>query len=118
MTAGFAMPHLSLDGEEDREERRRRMLQAFDVMCAVVRILWPGDGTSADPDAVRWAGAVLGLHEVEGHLYVAWKDEDHFDTFAKVVELAWTAIGFESGRVIHENADETGLSLPQTAPMF
>jgi hypothetical protein len=45
-------------------------------------------------------------------------DEDHFDTFAKVVELAGTALGFESGRVIHENADETGLSVPQTEPMF
>jgi hypothetical protein len=35
-----------------------------------------------------------------------------------VVEPAWTALGLESGRVIHENADETGLSPPQTEPMF
>ena len=87
-------------------------------MCAVVRILWPQEDKIKDPGAVRWKGAVLSLHEVEGHLYVAWKDEGHWDKFAKVVELAWNAAGFESGRAIHDNADENGLAIPQCEPMY
>jgi hypothetical protein len=118
MSDSISMPHLSLGDSEDREERTKRLLYAFDAMCAVVRVLWPGDAMFQDPDAVRWNGAILSLHEVEGHLYVAWKDEDHWDKFARVVELAWTAAGFESGRVIHENADENGLALPQSEPMY
>jgi hypothetical protein len=112
------MPHLSLGDDDERDERIKRLLHAFAVMCGVVRVVWPGDDMIRDPDAVRWDGAVLRLHEVQGRLYVAWKDEDHWDKYAKVVELAWSAAGFESGQVIHENADENGLTLPQDEPMY
>jgi hypothetical protein len=86
-------------------------------MSAIARLLWPADeARSRDPGAVRWRGAILSLHEVEDHLYVAWKDEDHWEKYAKVVELAWAAAGHESGRVIHENADVDGLPFPVEEP--
>lgn len=65
-----------------------RLFRALDTMCAVVRILWPGeDMLSRDPHAVRWEGALVSLHEDEGHLYATWKDEDYWEKYAKVVEL-------------------------------
>jgi hypothetical protein len=118
MSDTISMPHLSIGGSEERQVRTRRLLYAFDAMSAVVRVLWPGDAMIRDPEAVRWNGAVLSLHEAEGHLYVAWKDEDHWDKFVRVVELAWNAAGFESGRVIHENADQNGLALLQSETMY
>ena len=80
MSDPISMLHLSLGGNEEREERTTRLLSAFDVMCAVARVLWPGDAMIRDPDTVRWNGAILSLHQVEGYLSVAWKDEDHWDS--------------------------------------
>ena len=118
MTASLTLPALSLGGDDNREERAERLARAFDLMCDVAALLWPGDGSSRDPDAVRWRGAIVSLHEVEDHLYVAWKDEDHWDKFGKVAELAWAAVGHESGRVVHENADVDGLTLPIDDPVY
>ena len=119
MITSLDQPALSLGGEENRAERTQRLVKACAVMDAVAGILWPAERTSAqDPAAVRWRGAILSLHEVEDHLYVAWKDEDHWEKYAKVVELAWAAAGHESGRVIHENADVHGLALPTREPMY
>ena len=112
-------PRLSVEGNEDKEERMSRLRRAFDTMCALVRVLWPGDGALArDRHAVCWNGALVSLHEDEDHLYAAWKDEDHWDKYAKVVELAWNTAGFESGRVIHDNADQKGLKLPRPELLF
>jgi hypothetical protein len=110
---------MSLGGGEERPERIGRLFRAYDTMAAVVRVLWPGEDVAV-PDlfAVQWRGAIVSLHEVEDHLYVAWKDEDHWEKYSKVVELAWNAAGCESGRVIHENADVNGLKLPIDEPMF
>jgi hypothetical protein len=118
MMTDTCVPHLSLGGDNERDERTRRLHRAFDAMSTLVRMLWPNDGASMDPDAVRWRGAVISLHEVEGHLYVSWKDEDHWDKYAKVVELAWAAAGFESGRVVQENADMKGLAIPHAEVMY
>jgi hypothetical protein len=118
MIAASCVPHLSLGGDDDRDERTHRLRRALDCMSALMRTLWPNDNASMDTDAVCWRGAVVSLHEVEGHLYVSWKDEDHWDKYAKVAELAWAAAGFESGRVIHENADVNGLAIPHTEPMY
>jgi hypothetical protein len=118
MTVIVQAPHMSVHGEEDREARSRRLLQAYDAMNAMVRILWPGDGTHRDPNAVQWRSGLVSLHEAEGRLYVTWRDEDHWDKFGRVVELAWTACGLEGGPVVHENADENGLSLPQNEPLY
>jgi hypothetical protein len=119
MTDRSEMPALTLEGDEDRLERNGRLLRAYDTMCAVVRVLWPGeDAGASDLRAVRWKGALIGLHECEGHLHVAWKDEDHFGRYAKVVELGWNAAGDETGQVIHENADADGLELATEKPMF
>lgn len=113
MTTSLALPALSLGGEENRAVRMERLVRAFEVMCTVAATLWPWEETgSRDPDAVRWRGAIVSLHEVEDHLYVAWIDEDHWEKYAKIAELAWAAAGHESGRVIHENADADGLNLP------
>jgi hypothetical protein len=88
-------------------------------MGAIVRILWPGDLLSGpDPDAVQWRTAVVGLHEAEDDLVVAWSDEDHWEKYAAVVELAWRAVGHESGSVLHENADPNGLGLASTKDML
>ena len=119
MITSLNEPALSLGGDADRDERTERLVRAYEVMGAVVRILWPAEeARSPDRNAVRWRGAILGLHEVEDHLYVAWKDEDHWEKYAKVVELAWAAAGHESGRVIHENADVEGLPLPFEEPTY
>jgi hypothetical protein len=83
-------------------------------MSAVVRVVRPGDGTSRDPDAVAWVGAVRRLRELNGQLSVTWRDEDHLDKFRLVAELAWAGL-CESGRpVIHVNADPGGL-VPEPA---
>ena len=119
MITSLVQPALSLGGEEKRAERTQRLLRAREVMETLAGILWPSEETRLrDPAAVRWRGAILSLHEVEDHLYVAWKDEDHWDKYAKLVELAWSAVGHEGGRVIHENADVHGLALPVDEPMF
>ena len=119
MTTSLTLPALSLGGDENRAERAERLTRAFEAMGEVAAVLWPRDaGGSRDPDAVRWRGAIVSLHEVEDHLYVAWKDEDHWDKFAKVAELAWAAMGHESGRVVHENADVDGLALPHEQPAY
>ena len=111
MTTALTLPALSLGGEDDRAARMERLVRSYEVMCAIAGVLWPWDNTGLrDPDAVRWRGAIVSLHEVEDHLYVAWSDEDHWEKYAKVAELAWTAAGHESGRVIHENADAEGLN--------
>ena len=111
MTTSLSLPALSLGGDENRAERMERLVRAYEVMAAAAGILWPWDHAgSRDPDAVRWRGAIVSLHEVEDHLYVAWKDEDHWEKFAKLTELAWLAAGHESGRVIHENANADGLN--------
>jgi hypothetical protein len=87
-------------------------------MGAVAHLLWPQDEVALrDPNTVRWQGAIVSLHVVEDHLYVAWKDEDHWDKFGKVAELAWYAVGHEGGRVLHENADTDGLELPVEEPL-
>jgi hypothetical protein len=113
------VPRLSVEGYEDKEERMSRLRLAFDTMCALVRVLWPGEAALArDPRAVCWDGALVSLSEDQGHLCVAWKDEDHWEKYAKVVELAWNAAGFESGRIIHDNADPKGLKLPQAELLF
>ena len=113
------VPELEIVGEEDRAERMARLLRALDVMGSIVRIAWPDeDSTVTDPDAVRWRGAFDRLCQEGGHLHVAWKDEDHWDKYAKVVELAWNAIGCEGGCVIHHNTDPQGLKLPRTELMF
>ena len=112
MITSSAQPSMSLGGSEDRAERTERLVRAYDVMDAMARILWPSEESgSRDPGAVRWRGAIVSLHEVEDHLYVAWKDEDHWEKYAKLVELAWSAAGHESGGVVHENADAHGLAL-------
>src|SRR5687767_3675092 len=119
MITSLAQPSLSLGGSEDRAERTERLVRAYEAMCAMARILWPAEEAgSRDPDAVRWRGAIVSLHEVEDHLYVAWKDEDHWGKYAKLVELAWAAAGHEGGRVIHENADAHGLALTVDEPPF
>ena len=119
MITSLNRPALSLGGEEDRAERTERLVRAYEVMCALARVLWPAEeARSRDAGAVRWRGAILSLHEVEDHLYVAWKDEDHWDKYGKVAELAWAAVGRESGRVVHENADVDGLSLRNWEPLF
>ena len=119
MITSLDQPALSLGGEENRGARTQRLVRACDVMDTLARVLWPSEeARPRDPDAVRWRGAILSLHEVEDHLYVAWKDEDHWDKYAKLVELAWSAVGHESGRVIHENADVHGLALPAGEPMY
>jgi hypothetical protein len=111
MTTSLALPALSLGGEENRAARMERLVRAYEVMSTVAGVLWPWDNTgSRDADAVRWRGAIVSLHEVEDHLYVAWKDEDHWEKYAKLAELAWTAAGHESGWVIHENADPEGVN--------
>ena len=117
MITSLNRPALSLGGEEDRAERTERLVCAYEVMCALARVLWPAEeARSRDPGAVRWRGAILSLHEVEDHLYVAWKDEDHWEKYAKIVELAWVVAGHEGGRVIHENADVDGLPFPVEEP--
>jgi hypothetical protein len=114
VTTALTLPALSLGGDENRAERMERLVRAYEVMTAAAGIFWPRDNTgSLDPDAVRWRGAIVSLHEVEDRLYVAWKDEDHWEKYAKLAELAWLAAGPESGRVIHENADVGGLN-PKT----
>ena len=119
MITSSAQPSLSLGGSEDRAERTERLVRAYEAMGAMARILWPSeDAVSRDPDAVRWRGAIVSLHEVEDHLYVAWKDEDHWEKYAKLAELAWAAAGHESGRVVHENADADGLALTFEQPLF
>ena len=115
MTTSLARPALSLGGAENRSARMKRLERAFEVMGAVASVLWPREDAAREPDAVRWRGAIVSLHEVEDHLYVAWADEDHWEKYAKVAELAWAAAGHESGRVIHENADAEGLNLPTEA---
>jgi hypothetical protein len=118
MITSLAQPSLSLGGSENRPERTERLVRTYETMCALARILWPSeDDVSRDPDAVRWRGAIVSLHEVEDHLYVAWKDEDHWEKYAKLVELAWAA-AHESGRVMHENADVHGLGLTVEEPRF
>jgi hypothetical protein len=114
-----AQPSLSLGGSEHRSERTQRLVRAYEAMGAMARILWPSEEAGPrDPDAVRWREAIVSLHEVEDHLYVAWKDEDHWEKYAKLAELAWAAVGHESGRVIHENADAHGLALTVKQPLF
>ena len=116
MTASLLLPAMSLGGQENRSQRVERLVRTYEVMSAAARVLWPWDDAACgDEDAVRWRGAVVSLHEVEDHLYVAWKDEDHWEKYGKLAELAWTAAGHESGRVIHENADAEGLNLPATS---
>ena len=111
MTTSLTLPALSLGGDENRAERMERLVKAYELMAAAAGLLWPWENTaSRDPDAVRWRGAIVSLHEVEDHLYVSWKDEDHWEKYAKLAELAWLAAGHESGRVIHENADPDGLN--------
>jgi hypothetical protein len=118
MTTSLTLPALSLGGDEDRAERAERLTQAYEAMCRVADVLWPDRTDARDPDAVRWPGSIVSLHEVEDHLYVAWKDEDHWDKYAKVAELAWAAVGHESGLVVHENADIDGLPLPAARSLF
>ena len=119
MTTSLTLPALSLGGDENRAARAERLTRAYETMCEVAAALWPREAAgSRDPDAVRWRGAIVSLHEVEDHLYVAWKDEDHWHRFGKVAELAWAAVGHESGRVVHENADVDGLALPIDEPLY
>jgi len=111
MTASPSLPALSLGGDGDRAERVERLVRAYEVMSTIAGMLWPWDNLAHDPDAVRWRGAIVSLHEVEDHLYVAWKDEDHAEKYAKLAELVWSAVGHEGTSVVHENADRGGLNL-------
>jgi hypothetical protein len=119
MSAHSPFPHLSLAGEENRSERTQRLQNAVEAIGAIVRILWPADLLSGpDPDAVQWTKALVGLHEAEGDLVVTWSDEDHWEKYAAVVELAWRAVGHESGSVLHENADPDDLGLATAQGML
>jgi hypothetical protein len=83
-------------------------------MSSIVRMVWPGDGTIRDADAVAWSGAVRRLRELDDRLSVTWRDKDHLDKFGFVADLAWAGV-CESGRpVIHLNADSDGL-VPEPA---
>jgi hypothetical protein len=87
MSAHSPLPHLSVAGGENRQDRTGRLHHAYDAMCAVVRILWPTEETlPSDPNAVRWQGAVLSVQEVEDDLVVVWKDARAVDQHGRRLE--------------------------------
>jgi hypothetical protein len=119
MVRGAVAPYFSVDGDQDRAARLARLFHAYDAMCAAVRVLWPEEeAPRSDPNAVRWAGAVVRVAERDDDLWVSWKDEDHWAKYAAVVEIAWRAAGHESGRVLHENGDPEGIALLQDELMY
>ena len=103
-------PRLSVHGDGDRQERLTRLLQAYDTMGAIVRVVWPGEAAQRrDPAAVTWAGAVTGLEEAADELTVHGLDEDHREKFRLVAELAWAGLCESSRPVLHESADPGAL---------
>jgi hypothetical protein len=113
-----SFPELLVEGEDNGLVRTTRLLRAFDVMSAIARVVWPGDGTRHDPDAVAWSKAVRRCHERDEQLSVTWCDEDHLDKFRLVAEIAWAGL-CESGRpVIHLNEDPDGLAPEPAEELF
>ena len=112
MNSGALYPHLSLAGDDDRQHRTARLFRAYDVMCALVRIVWPAEAIlEAGPDGAGWEGAIVSMYEADGHLTVTWRDEDDYEKFEKVADLGWTAVGQEGTTVTHENADSGGATV-------
>ena len=103
MTGNARVPHLSLTGDDDHPDRTARLLRAYDAMGALVRIVWPTGSAR-----VNWEGAIVSMHESDGHLTVTWRDEDDYEQFDKIADLGWIAVGEEGTTVTHENADPGG----------
>lgn len=102
MRQGEFRPQLSVVGEAD-PERIERLRAAYEMMSEIATIVWP--------DRPNWRGAIVGLSDADDVLSVTWRDEDDFDLFAPVAELAWAG-ACEGSYVRHENADPDGLRLP------
>ena len=62
-------------------------------MGALVRIVWPTGSAR-----VNWEGAIVSMHESDGHLTVTWRDEDDYEQFDKIADLGWIAVGEEGTR--------------------
>ena len=71
MTGNARVPQLRLAGGDDHPDRTARLLRAYDVMGALVRIVWPTGSAR-----VNWEGAIVSMHESDGHLTVTWRDEE------------------------------------------
>ena len=105
MSSLHQYPAISAYNEETEPDRISRLNEAFGVMCAIARMVWPeetGYG-STEPGLIRtrWDGAVIALRDTSGQLEVIWASADHRDRYGVLAELGWEAMSEPRASVVH-----------------